>query len=258
MLVGLGFIQRNNSFYYLPPALTPWLRVVPGNVLKEIVLYQRENAVWLRSAAIISGEQAPIEYRRELLDSQLGEYPGIQLMNEILAIEILDTFATLIAQAKLVADIGGGDGLYAGLILARNAETSVRIVDLDSGFGMCDRYREHLDDGRLQLTVSDARTVTLEADHDLVMINELLELFPANEKRMILARAVQALAPRGRIFVTKFDLDSDGLTPASSALFSLRMRMKTNQSYLESNDEVVQTLTDLGLHRYWKCTRSPD
>lgn len=246
ILVELGFVQYVDGFYYLSPAKASFLRTGLGNVLKEIGMFQRENAVWLHAAAIFRGEAAPIAYRRELLDSRLAKCSGIQMMNEMLAAEILDAFAEDFADAKSMVDIGGGDGLYAGLILKRNSKILIRIVDLEGGFEMCERHRQHRDDGRLQLVVSDARTFALNAGHDLVMINELLELFSAEEKRMILARAVAALRPGGRIYVTKFDLDRDGVMPAASAVFSLRMRLKTDQSYLETNEEVVRVLADLG------------
>ncbi len=245
-LAGLGLLRLTADRYHLREDLRPLLIAGERSALKEVLLHRRENAVWLRASAIFRGERAPVEYCRELLDSRLSQYPWIQRMNHMLALGILDALAELVAGARTILDVGGGDGLYCGLVLARNPNATVRVLDIASGFAMCGPHRAHIDAGRLELVVGDARTFAPEPRFDLVMLHELLELFPRAEKREILRRAAASLVPGGYLVVTKFDLDATGTRPISSSLFSLRMRLKTEASYLETNEEVLTCLTDFG------------
>jgi hypothetical protein len=46
--------------------------------------------------------------------------------------------------------------------------------------------------------------------------------------------------------VSKFTLDAAGVEPASSALFSLKVHLKRPEAHLESDDEAVACLRELG------------
>ena len=50
----------------------------------------------------------------------------------------------------------------------------------------------------------------------------------------------------GHVIITKFTLNDNECEPGGSALFSLRMRLKTVAGYLETDREVVQTLVEYG------------
>lgn len=245
-LCACGVSRCENGLYGLREDLRPLL--ASGAIrAEELLLYRRENEIWLHLASVLRGDQqAPVEYRRELLDSRIGRYPGVQAMNRWLARGVLDQIGDLTRNARRVLDIGGGDGVYCQLLLERNPDVIVRVLDLESGFELCSRLTEHLHAGRLQLEVGDARSFHSPPQYDLVMINELLELFPRAEKRLILKRALQSLRPGGHLVVTKFTLHENSVDPGASALFSLRMRLKTLESYLETDREVMESLTEYG------------
>lgn len=246
-MAALRLVERNSGQYRLRDDLHPILGAGAAWVTEELLLHRRENAVWLRASSILLGhEQAPTAYRRELLDSRVAAFPGVQAMNRALAHDIVERLGAVVAGAQKVLDLGGGDGCMCDLVLARNPAVNVRVLDLASGFALCARHADHLRAGRLQLEVGDARTAALPAEYDLVIVNELLELFPREEKLQILRRAVAALAPGGHIVVIKFTLSGDGVLPASAALFSVRMRLKTDAGYLETDDEVISMLAGCG------------
>lgn len=215
--------------------------------IDELLLYRRENGVWLQMASIFRGRhQAPQEYQRELLDCRISRYPGVQALNRSIAREIVQRIDHCVTNADRVLDIGGGDGLYCGLILGQTSRAVVRVLDLESGLRMCLRYAEYLRSGRLELEAGDARTFLPTSEYDLVLVNELLELFPGPEKRQIVRRAIESLRPGGHVVITKFSLNDDECEPGGSALFSLRMRLKTAAGYLETDREVVQALVEYG------------
>ena len=122
------------------------------------------------------------------------------------------------------------------------------MLDLEDGFGGC---REHnagaILDGRIRPIVGDARTFDSPEKYDLVMLNELLELFADDEKEQIATRACRAIKPGGHLLVTKFPLDVDGTGPTRFPIFSMRMHLKFPGSYLETDAEVRQLFERLGL-----------
>jgi ubiquinone/menaquinone biosynthesis C-methylase UbiE len=236
---------REKGRYRVREDLRPLLTSQP--TIDELLLYQRENGVWLRMASIFRGHhQAPPEYRRELLDCRISRYPGVQALNRSIARDIIRRIDRCISDADRVLDLGGGDGLYCGIILGMNSRIVVRVLDLESGLGVCLRHAEYLRSGRLELEAGDARTFVPSPEYDLVFVNELLELFPGPEKRQILRRAIESLRPGGHVVVTKFALNDNECEPGGSVLFSLRMRLKTAAGYLETDREVEQTLVEYG------------
>ena len=243
-LHGLGLLERCGPEYRLATAMSG--AVPPEALLRDLLHFGEENRVWLRMAALLRGaERAPPSYRRELLDGRIADRSGIRMMNRRLAGPIVAAIAAATGGAARVLDIGGGDGLYAGLLLERGIAAQVDILDLETGFALCDADPAHLAEGRLRRIVGDARHPPPARDYDLVMVNELLELFPLAEKRIILAGAVAALRPGGIILVSKFTLDAGAIRPVGAALFSMRMHLKA-ESDLETDAEVADMLAALG------------
>lgn len=246
-LGALGLVRRRDGLYEAPADFAALLADGPESVAPEMRLHAREHAVWLRAAAILAGRAAPPEaYRLELMQSRLGRYRGILAMNRALGADIAERLAPMLTGRVRVLDVGGGDGVLARALLDRFPDLEVEVLDLEDGLEMCRGERDRLASGRLRLTVGDARRVARPGRHHLVLVNELLELFPAAEKRAILQNAAAALAPGGRLAVVKFTLSPDALRPPGAALFAFRMAMKNPGAYLETDAEVAEMLRACG------------
>ncbi|MCR9220086.1 MAG: class I SAM-dependent methyltransferase [Alphaproteobacteria bacterium] len=246
-LGALGLVRRCEGLFAAPADFAALLGPGPQSVAPEMRLHRREHAVWLRAAAILAGREAPPDaYRLELMQSRLGRYRGILAMNRALGADIAERLAPVLAGPARVLDVGGGDGVLARVLLDRFPDLEVEILDLEDGLEMCRGERARLASGRLRLTVGDARRVARPGRYDLVLVNELLELFPAAEKRAILENAAAALAPGGRLAVVKFTLSDDALQPPGAALFAFRMAMKNPGAYLETDAEAAEMLRACG------------
>ncbi|QHL89877.1 methyltransferase [Sphingomonas changnyeongensis] len=244
-LAGQGLVEPVDGRWRLARHLAG---AVPAAHWAELAAHRAENRVWLDIAAILTARiPAPDSYRRELLDGRIAGRPGLRAMNRAFAGQLVDRLCGCAAPAR-VLDLGGGDGDMAAALLARDPGLRVDILDLASGFAPSAALARRVG-ARLGRITGDARTTRLPARYDLVIVNELLELFGAADKRAILGCGVAALAPGGRIAVVKFTLDRMRTDPPSGALFSLRMRLKTGDGYLESDDEVEDMLRALGCAR---------
>src|SRR5262249_13346177 len=155
-----------------------------------IVTFRQENQVWLSMPWILRGaERAPESYSRELLDSRIAGFAGLMMLNRLDAESILEQIQPVLAGAGTVLDMGGGDGYYARRIVESNPSARVDVLDLEGGFDLClAQNAEAIGAGRIRPIVGDARTFESPDAYDLVMINELLELFPREEKLLIAGR----------------------------------------------------------------------
>ena len=74
----------------------------------------------------------------------------------------------------------------------------------------------------------------------------MLQQFPFEEKAQIVVRALRALPPGGVLLISELTLESDGVKPESSALFSVKALLNTPESYLETDNELAELVRRLG------------
>jgi 2-polyprenyl-3-methyl-5-hydroxy-6-metoxy-1,4-benzoquinol methylase len=247
-LQAIGFLNKDSHGYSLAAALEPLYALSVLQPGGEVTANQTENKVWLNMASILKKQQAaPDKYRLVLLQGNITKYRGIRSMNAALGCSVLRQIESEISKAKRILDIGGGDGILSDLILSTYPRVRVDVLELPEGAAPCQLLQQQKPESDLRLVLADARTFETGDQYDVIIINELLELFPIDDKTAIVRQAVRALSPNGCLLITKFDLDSSGLRPCSAAIFSVRMRLKSEASYLETNQQVIDLLIANGL-----------
>jgi hypothetical protein len=229
-----------------------WEFLLPSrnSALPDMRRYIAENVAWLEAASILRGTRQPSPaYARELLDGRIMDFPALGWFNALHAAAVIDTVEDVLTPPRNVLDLGGGDGVFARQILSRYPDTKVTILELEGGAEGCQtELSDAIASVRLAIRYGDARCFAPEAVYDLVVINELLELYCDADKARIVTHAVQATGPAGKVLVVKFTLDESGVEPAAAAVFSMRMRMKFG-SHLETDAEVAALLCRSGCAR---------
>lgn len=245
-LVAVEILHVDEGRYRIEASFRPFLL---SHMIPDLKRVARENQAWLQAAKILQGSaNAPLDYRRELLDGRIADYPTLLQFNRRAAAEVLN-MAEEVRGASRVLDVGGGDGIFADLLLQMNPGASVSVLELEGGAQPCvARLASELASGRLRIIYDDARRFVTSEQYDLVIINELLEMYGEDDKIAIARSAVRALAPYGRILLVKFALDAGGVVPPSAALFSVRMYLKCG-SYLESDAQAIAMLLEAGCRR---------
>lgn len=246
-LVAVELLHLEDDRYTVEKSVRPLLLDGPITMLPDIMRVARENEVWLHMGAILKGRsKPPIEYAREFLDSRIATFPALMWFNHLCAKAVLEAVAPRVQRACRVLDLGGGDGTFAEMVMTMNPTAMVTVLELEGGAERCIALAaSDLAAGRLQIIYGDARHFQVTEAYHLIIINELLELFCADDKERILHCAAQALSTGGAIVLVKFSLEPSGTGPPSSAIFSMRMRLKA-ESYLESDEEVLKMLRHLG------------
>ena len=246
-LAAMEILLVRNKKYAIAPSHRRFLLDGPDSAVPDIVRCARENRIWLEITHILrSGGEVPSAYSRELLDSKIGGFPALMRFNRLNAEAVLAEIKPDAEAARNVLDMGGGDGIFADLILSLNSKVQMVILEQEGGADLCtDSLGDQIGSGRLQILLGDARYFRADIQFDLILINELLELYGAEDKARIVRCAAETLSPKGRIVVVKFTLDSTGIAPLPSALFSIRMHLKAG-GYLESDSEVISLLQEAG------------
>lgn len=219
------------------------------NARSAVVNYRDELHDWLRLAERLRRPETDFRESRTFSTEEIVPYLDmVKLSNSACASRQVAVMCDRADPVGRVLDVGGGHGLYSELVLRRYPGAEATILDLPPAIAYV-RTRFPADlRPRLKLQEGDARETVADGTFDLVMVNDVLHSFGQAEKRQILANAIQALQPGGRLAVGKFHLDAhDPRSAANNHLFSLKMVLNTASGYLESNQEVEEIMRDHGL-----------
>jgi hypothetical protein len=246
-LTSMGILVYEEPRYFVLPEIQGFLAPGQESLLPSLRRFAYENGVWLHMAKLLRGEEkAPADYGDEFLHNYSDKYPGLKLFNRYCAGKVVEANHELIRSARRILDVGGGDGVFAGWALEINPTASYLLVELPNGVKCQADLAEHIESGRLTFAAGDARTFEHEPTFDLVVMNELTELFTKEEKAISVRRALNVLAPGGHLMSIKFSLDSDGIEPSSIAMLSLRLSLMRPGVYLETDEEIGRIFRDAG------------
>lgn len=154
-----------------------------------------------------------------------------------------------LAGARRLLDLGGGPGTYARAFLTIYPHlTEITVFDLPYALAVA-RERltgfERCDD--IALVAGDFHKDSLGNGFDAIWISQVLHSQDEADCRRLLARAVQALAPGGRLFVHEFLLDDSRAQPLTAALFAVHMLVMTAGGRAYGGDEIAGWLREAGL-----------
>jgi SAM-dependent methyltransferase len=250
-LSSLGLVEEAAGFYKIRPDIARLFTPNSGHDIRHnIVALKKEVEVWCKMAGIMLGtSERDIEYSRELFDGGIKKFEGLGLLNRLDAEQILPRIVPYIQSQFDILDIGGGEGYYAKRLCELTKLRRVDILDIPTGFSISeDVNADELANERVRHLPGDATDLKLSQQYDIVLMNELLELFNENDKYIILENAVSALKDVGWLVITKFPLDSEGTGPGRFPLFSVRMHMKFPEAFLEPDKVNVDWLKEMGLN----------
>ena len=248
-LAALGLLSQQAGRFRVPPDYAPILRGGPNSFGHFLLAHKCELKNWLRLAATIRREDSGLLFRDLLLSGPVAAQ-FVEFMeegNQADSERMLDVLRLSIPSLQAVLDIGGGQGYVGARLLELNPTVRVTLLDLDEAIERCRaRFRDHPHRDRVEFVSRDALTMDYEDVFDLVMLNNTLHFFSRDEKREVLRRAVRAIRPGCRVAVMKTRLDPDGIEPAFTSVFSLRMYAITRKAYHETDAETVALLEEAG------------
>ena len=145
-------------------------------------------------------------------------------------------------------DLGGGPGTYAIHFCLVHPELSAVVYDLPTtrSFAEGTIARFNLSD-RIRFTAGDYHRDLLPTGFDAVWLSHVLHADGPQACAALLAKAVAALNPGGRLMVQEFILNDAKDGPQFPALFSLNMLLGTEAGQSYSESELIAMLQAAGL-----------
>ncbi|OQY51740.1 MAG: SAM-dependent methyltransferase [Desulfobacteraceae bacterium 4572_89] len=155
-----------------------------------------------------------------------------------------------LSQCTRLLDLGGGPGTFAIHFCLNNPGLAAEICDLPTTRPFAEKTIE-------QFKVSDQVSFTpgdytrkdfcLDQKFDAAWLSHILHGEGPEMAEKIIARAISALRPGGKIFIHEFILDNTMDGPLFPALFSLNMFLGTQKGQSYTEKQLIDMLTAQGV-----------
>jgi len=198
-LVGIGYLRWNGSTYSLKPALRKWLLKESESNLIGKLRFQLLEWNWVAGLEnyLRTGKPLDVHDSTSAADWQLYQEAMRDLSCN--AAKELAGKVPLPANATRMLDIGGSHGLYSIALCERHPALRSTILELpeaiESASAIAKRYDKT---GRINHQPGNALADDLgEVQYDLVMINNVVHHFSAEQNTALAAKVACALKPGG-------------------------------------------------------------
>lgn len=152
---------------------------------------------------------------------------------------------------RRILDVGGGPGHYAVELARRLPDAEAVILDREATAEVArETAREAGVADRVTARAGDAFEGDLLGGgppYDLILISNLIHIYPADANRRLIGRAASALAPGGHLAIKEFLLEPDRIRPAGAALFAVNMLVSTDGGDCYTVEEIHHWFEESGL-----------
>ena len=221
-LCALGLVERGRGrVFRLVSGLNPLF--VPGmfDVSALIDLSHDLFDMWGENLEPwVRGQRQPLH---ELSDDQLERFSvAMGAMTNHLAPQILGTLRA--GKARRGLDLGGGLGGYAAAFCRMNRDLHMTVVDVEK---VVELGRSMLTDpaikDRITFIAGSYFEVELGADHDMVILSNVLHQELPEAAERLVRLAAECLAPGGRMAIVDFAIDDQRLAHKAGCLSAINM-----------------------------------
>ena len=241
-------VKEGDAFAATPFSAERLARQSP-DYLGHIVLHHHHLVEgWSKlDEAVRTGE--PVRERSSHV-TDLAERESFLLGMFNLAMQLAPKVAAAIdlSGKRRLLDLAGGPGTYAIHHCLRNPELHAVVFDLPTTrtiaeqtiarFGLADRIR---------FVGGDMHLDPIGDGFDAVLISHILHGEGPKTCEAIVAKAAQALADDGMLFIQEFVLDNTRTSPLHPALFSLNMLIGTSEGRAYTEEELGNMMRRAGL-----------
>jgi SAM-dependent methyltransferase len=153
-----------------------------------------------------------------------------------------------LSDARQMLDVGGGTGAFAITLCEANPELTATVVDFPNVAALGEGY---VAEAGLSDRIGYVPGNALEADwpeaQDVILMSYLLSGVPDHAHEGLIGRAVEHLAPGGRLMVHDFIVDADRSGPKNTALWQLQHTAFTPEARSLDDGWLAGRMRDAGL-----------
>ena len=145
-------------------------------------------------------------------------------------------------------DLGGGPATYAITFAQANPQLKATVFDLPLPIEIAQENiaKNGLTD-RVQTLAGDFLKDDIGTGYDFIWVSQILHSHDEKQCKLIIAKAVAALTPGGRLAIQDFYLNPDGASPPGAAMFGVHMLAVTPRGRAYTHGEVAEWMQEAGL-----------
>jgi hypothetical protein len=156
-------------------------------------------------------------------------------------------------------DLGGGPATYAITFVQANPDLKATVFDLPGPIGIARENIAKQDLGdRVNTLKGNFLRDDIGSDYDYIWLSQILHSHNEEQCRLIIKKAVVALAPGGTLAIQDFFLNSDGYSPLGAAMFGVHMLAVTPRGRAYTYHEVTEWMQEEGLTAPKHTKTSPE
>jgi hypothetical protein len=149
---------------------------------------------------------------------------------------------------RRLLDLGGGPATYAINFAQANPGLAATVFDLPMPIEIA---RENIAKNGLTDRVGTLAGNFLQDDigagYDFIWVSQILHSHDEGQCKLIIGKAVAALAPGGTLAIQDFYLNADGASPTGAAMFGVHMLAVTPRGRAYTHAEVAEWMQEAGL-----------
>ena len=249
-LVAVGLLERAGDALRNAPVAQTYLASASPASLRDAVLFNaRSYAIWGQLAQAVR-RGSPAADPRQILGGDPAATRQFVLAMHARAQGVARALVDLLdlRRCRRMLDLGGGPGTYAALLAAKYPALRVTVMDLPPILAVAEELlRGRPERDRLALWPGDMFHDDLGGDWDAVLLSGVLHRAEADERRRLLARVAQALAPGGIAAMSDVFCGRPEPGPVLPELFALHMMLIAEHGGCPHLDEVRADAESVGL-----------
>ncbi len=250
-LTSLEIVTKENQTYHLPEAAHEYLITGGSHSLQQWIQLSADlYPVWGQLSSFIKSGIL-IKSIMEMLGSDPHKMRAFTdaMHNKALKATWLIARETPVGDAKTLLDVGGGPGTYSLEWCKLHNHLRATIFDIAPVLEVTKNYIESYGlQGRVDTKPGDFHKDDLgDSQYDLVLMANILHMYDAGMSRALVAKAVKAVKPGGRIIIHGFCTNQSQTGPLGDTLFSLNIGMLTEGGRAHPVQEKIDWLEGTGV-----------
>ena len=249
-LTALDLLVKENQTYANTPEASTFLSKKSPQYIGYMILHHHHLAPsWVdMDKALIQG--GPIRPESAVSTEEWRESFLMGMFNMGMAVAPGLAKQLDLAGCKRLLDLGGGPGTFAIHFCLENPELSASVWDLPTTRPFAEKTIEKFGlEKRISFIPGDytLEEICTVPQFDVAWLSHILHGEGPKMAEKIIARAVAAVKPGGKIFIHEFILNNTMDGPLFPALFSLNMFLGTKQGQSYSEEQLIDMLKTNGV-----------
>ncbi len=245
----VGLLEKHGECFRNSPEAATFL--VPGRPgdLSAALRYNRDVYSAWGQLTQLARTGAPVEDPQMHLGDDPARTRSFVMSMHGKALAMAQPVLSLLnlAGRKRLLDVGGGPGTFSVLIAKANPDIRCTVLELPPIAAIAkDLIAAQGDPQRVTLLPGDYHTTPFPPGNDIVLLFGMMHQEPVEVIRDLLARAYDALAPGGLVYVMDMMTDATHVNPPFSAMFAVNMALTKEHGWVFSDAELQQWMQQPG------------